>query len=83
MLSKVGSFKFHIESYVCDFTEKATITVMSRFLLDAASIHAQEREFGYNILINCRFNIPLSIFLKIPVFSFPEDYFGKTRIFYL
>jgi len=47
MLSKTGSFKFHIESYVCDFTEKATITVMSRFLLDAASIHAQEREFGY------------------------------------
>jgi len=47
MLSKVGSFKFHIESYVCDFTEKATITVMSRFLLDAASIHAQPRGFGY------------------------------------
>ena len=47
MLSKVGSFKFHIESYVCDFTEKATITVMSRFLLDAASIHAQQRGFGY------------------------------------
>jgi acyl-ACP thioesterase len=47
MLPKVGLFKFHIESYVCDFTEKATITVMSRFLLDAASIHAQQRDFGY------------------------------------
>jgi len=47
MLSKTGSFKFHIESYVCDFTEKATITVISRFLLDAASIHAQLRGFGY------------------------------------
>ena len=47
MLSKTGSFKFHIESYVCDFTEKATLTVISRFLLDAASIHAQQREFGY------------------------------------
>jgi len=47
MLPKVGSFKFHIESYVCDFTEKATITVISRFLLDAASIHAQQRGFGY------------------------------------
>jgi len=47
MLPKVGLFKFHIESYVCDFTEKATITVMSRFLLDAASIHAQQRGFGY------------------------------------
>jgi acyl-ACP thioesterase len=47
MLSKIGLFKFHIESYVCDFTEKATITVMSRFLLDAASIHAQQRGFGF------------------------------------
>jgi len=47
MLSKVGSFKFHIESYGCDFTEKATITMISRFLLDAASIHARQLEFGY------------------------------------
>jgi len=51
MLPKVGSFKFHIESYVCDFTEKATITVMTRFLLDAASIHAQQREFGYEHIL--------------------------------
>jgi|GEM_PF-5589784 len=27
MLPKVGSFKFHIESYVCDFTGKATLPV--------------------------------------------------------
>jgi acyl-ACP thioesterase len=47
MLPKVGLFKFHIESYVCDFTEKATLSVISRFMLDAASIHAQQREFGY------------------------------------
>ena len=51
MLPKIGSFKFHIESYVCDFTEKATITVMSRFLLDAASIHAQHRGFGYEHIL--------------------------------
>jgi acyl-ACP thioesterase len=47
MPSKTGLFKFHVESYVCDFTEKATFTVISRFLLDAASIHAQRRGFGY------------------------------------
>jgi len=51
MLSKIGSFKFHIESYVCDFNEKATITLISRLLLDAASIHAQEREFGYEHIL--------------------------------
>ncbi|MDR3220096.1 MAG: acyl-[acyl-carrier-protein] thioesterase [Dysgonamonadaceae bacterium] len=47
MLTKVGSFQFHIESYVCDFTEKATISVMCNFILDTASIHAQQRGFGY------------------------------------
>jgi acyl-ACP thioesterase len=47
MLPKIESFKFHIESYVCDFTEKATLTVISRFLLDAASMHADQRGFGY------------------------------------
>jgi len=52
MLSKTGSFTFHIESYVCDFTEKATLTVMTRFLLDAASIHAEQRNFGYNQISN-------------------------------
>ncbi|KAA6301711.1 MAG: hypothetical protein EZS26_002176 [Candidatus Ordinivivax streblomastigis] len=47
MLSKVGSFKFHIESYVCDFTEKATLPVICNFGLDAASIHAQQRGYGF------------------------------------
>ena len=47
MFSKVGSFKFHIESYVCDFTEKATLPVICNFMLDAASMHAQRRGFGY------------------------------------
>jgi acyl-ACP thioesterase len=47
MLSKAGSFTFHVESYVCDFTEKATLPVISSFMLDAASIHAQQRGFGY------------------------------------
>ncbi|MDR2627940.1 MAG: acyl-[acyl-carrier-protein] thioesterase [Dysgonamonadaceae bacterium] len=47
MLPKTGSFTFHIESYVCDFTEKATLPVISSFMLDAASIHAQQRGFGY------------------------------------
>jgi acyl-ACP thioesterase len=46
-MEKTGTFKFHIESYVCDFTEKATLPVICNFILDAASIHAQERGFGY------------------------------------
>jgi acyl-ACP thioesterase len=48
MLSKVGSFKFHLESYVCDFTGKATLPVIGNFILQAATIHAHERGFGYD-----------------------------------
>ena len=47
-LSKVGSFKFHIESYVCDFNQKVTITEITRLMLEAASIHAQRFAFGYD-----------------------------------
>jgi acyl-ACP thioesterase len=47
MLPKKGSFKFHIESYVCDFTGRATLPVMTGFILDAASRHAEQRGFGF------------------------------------
>jgi acyl-ACP thioesterase len=47
MLPKIGVFQFYIESYVCDFAGKATLPVMANFLLQAASIHAQQRGFGY------------------------------------
>ena len=51
MFSKVESFKFHVESYVCDYTEKATITMMCRYMLDAASNHAQRLGFGYEQIL--------------------------------
>ena len=51
MLPKVGSFKFHIESYVCDFKGKATLPVMGTFILQAATIHAQQRGFGYESIV--------------------------------
>lgn len=48
MLPKVGSYKFHIESYVCDFKEKATLPIIGNFILQAATLHASERGFGYD-----------------------------------
>lgn len=50
MLEKTGSFKFHIESYVCDFMGKATLPVIGNFILQAATIHAHERGFGYDAI---------------------------------
>jgi acyl-ACP thioesterase len=50
MLSKIGSYQFHIESYLCDFTGKATIPVMVSFIFQAATAHANERGFGFDDL---------------------------------
>lgn len=48
MLSKTGTYKFHIESYTCDFTGKVTLPIIGNFILQAATIHASERNFGYD-----------------------------------
>ena len=45
---KVGTFKFHVESYVCDFMGRATLPVIGNYILQGATIHAQERGFGYS-----------------------------------
>jgi acyl-ACP thioesterase len=47
MLPKVGTYTFRIESYVCDFRGKATLPTIGNFILQAATMHAQERGFGY------------------------------------
>jgi acyl-ACP thioesterase len=71
MFPKVGSFKFHIESYVCDFTGKATLPVISNFILQAATIHAHERGFGYNNILKDNVAWVLSR-LSIEMSEYPE-----------
>lgn len=51
MKSKVGSFLYHIESYLCDFRGKATLPIIGNYLLNAATLHAQERGFGYEAIV--------------------------------
>ncbi|MDR3266227.1 MAG: acyl-[acyl-carrier-protein] thioesterase [Tannerella sp.] len=70
MLVKKGSFKFHIESYVCDFTGKATLPVMTSFILDTASIHAQQRGFGFEDISKDNVAWVLSR-LSIEIYKYP------------
>ena len=51
MKPTTGSYTFHIESYVCDFRGKVTLPVIGNFILQAATIHAQERGFGYEAIV--------------------------------
>lgn len=71
MLAKVGSFEFHIESYVCDFTGKATLPLIGNFILQAATIHAQQRGFGYEQISKDDVAWVLSR-LSIEMYEYPE-----------
>ena len=82
MLPKVGSFRFHIESYVCDFTGKATLPLIGNFILQAATIHAQERGFGYDQISkdNCAWVLSR---LSVEMFEYPgydEDLIVETWV---
>ncbi len=82
MLPKVGSFKFHIESYVCDFRGKVTLPVMGNFILQAATMHAQARGFGYEMVSKDNVAWVLSR-LSIEIYEYPgydEDLTVETWI---
>jgi acyl-ACP thioesterase len=75
MLNKLGSFKFHIKSYTCDFTEKATLSGIGGYILDVASRHAEKRGFGYGEILKDNVAWVLSR-LSIKMDSYPD--FNRT-----
>jgi len=82
MLAKVGQFNFHIESYVCDFTGKATLPVIGNLILQAATVHAQERGFGYDQILKDGCAWVLSR-LSIEMYEYPEhdtDFIVETWV---
>ncbi len=82
MLPKVGSFRFHVESYVCDFNGNATLPVIGNFVLQAATMHAQERGFGYEAIVKDHVAWVLSR-LSLEIYKYPrydEDFVAETWI---
>jgi acyl-ACP thioesterase len=71
MLNKVGAFTFPLESYMCDFTGKPSISVVSNFILQAATIHASERGFGFEQIAKDNVAWVLSRF-SIEMTEYPE-----------
>ncbi|MCC8153261.1 MAG: acyl-[acyl-carrier-protein] thioesterase [Tannerellaceae bacterium] len=47
-MNKVGEFHFTTESYLLDFKGQTTIPMIGNYLLHAASVHAEDRGFGYS-----------------------------------
>ncbi|MDR3220095.1 MAG: acyl-[acyl-carrier-protein] thioesterase [Dysgonamonadaceae bacterium] len=46
MKEKVGSYKFTIRAFACDFDDRVAFPVIGNFVLEAASLHSNERNFG-------------------------------------
>uniref|UniRef100_UPI002632692B acyl-[acyl-carrier-protein] thioesterase n=1 Tax=uncultured Dysgonomonas sp. TaxID=206096 RepID=UPI002632692B len=52
MLSKEGVYTYVIDAYLTDFRGKATLPMLGGFMLQAATRHAEERNFGYSYMTN-------------------------------
>lgn len=50
----IGSYKYMIEAYLSDFRGKATLPMIGGFMLQAATRHAEERNFGYSKMVNLK-----------------------------
>lgn len=50
MLSKEGIYSYTIDAYLSDFRGKATLPMLGGFMLQAATRHAEERNFGYSYM---------------------------------
>lgn len=44
----VGTYKYFIDAYLSDFRGRATLPMIGGFMLQAATRHAEERDFGYS-----------------------------------
>lgn len=52
MLSKEAIYTYIIDAYLTDFRGKATLSMLGGFMLQAATRHAEERNFGYSTMNN-------------------------------
>lgn len=52
MSSKEGIYPYIIDAYLSDFRGKATLPMLGGFMLQAATRHAEERDFGYSFMTN-------------------------------
>ena len=50
MSPKEGIYTYTVDAYLTDFRGKATLPMLGGFLLQAATRHAEERNFGYSFM---------------------------------
>lgn len=68
----IGTYQFNIDAYLTDFRGKATLPLMSSFILQVATKHAEERGFGYSSMTAQKKAWVLSR-LVIEMFEYPKN----------
>lgn len=71
MTSLIGNYPFTIDPYITDFRGKATLPLMSSFILQVATKHADERGFGYSDMTGRKRAWVLSR-MAIEMFEYPD-----------
>lgn len=72
MIEKVGRYEFTIDAYLSDFRGKATLPMIGRFMLQAATKHAEERGFGYSDMTS-RKRVWVLSRMAIEIFEYPQN----------
>ncbi|MEN9919814.1 MAG: hypothetical protein RL662_2250 [Bacteroidota bacterium] len=54
MLPSVGIYTYAVDAYLSDFRGRANLPMIGRFMLQAATRHAEERGFGYSSMTENR-----------------------------
>ncbi len=72
MINAVGSYSFTIDAYLSDFRGKATLPMMGGFMLQAATKHAEERNFGYSAMTE-RGKVWVLTRMYIQILEYPKN----------
>lgn len=71
-MQKIGQYEFVIDAYLADFRGKATLPMIGGFMLQAATKHAEERNFGYSFMTSQKRVWVLSR-MAIELFEYPKN----------
>ncbi len=67
-----GIYTYTIDAYLTDFRGKATLPMLGGFMLQAATRHAEERNFGYSYMTNLQ-RAWVLMRMSIEIYEYPKN----------
>lgn len=72
MVVSVGTYQFAVDAYLSDFRGKATLPMIGGFMLQAATKHAEQRDFGYSSMTS-RKRVWVLSRMAIEIYEYPQN----------